>query len=257
MAWVKATFNGQRGAQEVWAEVDAEGRPVVAGGRVPLRYRGSAGEKIYSGGLDKLTLTPGQAPVELPPGEAAEPTGSSARPGGRPSGRASGFGSAGTRTAAQASAAKAHFQGVLEGIAPEAAVCFTDGACKGNPGPCGAGAVVKLPDGRLLEAYRALGIGTNNVGELTAIGLALDLLEQAAFPVDQPVRLFTDSQYAEGVLVKGWKAKANQELIASLKPRLKARKLQVSWLAGHVGIAENERADVLANQGVAESSRRR
>lgn len=256
MPWVKATFNGQRGNQEVWAEVDEAGRLVNAGGRVPIRYRGTAGEKIYSGGLDKLALIAGQAAIELPPGEAAPPSGGGASPG-RSSGRGSGFGSAGTRTAAQATAAKAHFQGVLDGIAPEAAVCFTDGACKGNPGPCGAGAVVKLPDGRVLESYKALGVGTNNVGELTAIGLALDLLDQAAFPADQPVRMFTDSQYAEGVLVKGWKAKANQEIIAALKPRLKARKLSLGWLAGHVGIAENERADVLANQGVAESSRRR
>ena len=259
MAWVKATFNGQRGQQEVWAQIDEAGKPVLASGRVPIRYRGSAGEKIYSGGLDKLALIPGQAPVELPPGEDSAPSGggAAARPAGRSSGRASGFGSAGTRTAAQAAAAKTHFQGVLEGIPAEAAVCFTDGSCKGNPGPCGAGAVVKLPDGRTVEAYKALGMGTNNIGELTAIGLALDLLDQAGFPADQPVRMFTDSQYAEGVLVKGWKAKANQEIIAGLKPRLKARKLTLGWLAGHVGIAENERADALAGQGMMESRGRR
>lgn len=250
MPWVEATFKDGK----VWAEVDTEGRLVERGGRVPVRYSPRAGATIYGAGASRVAPKAGSPAVDLPDGVSADEGGDS-KP--KASSRGSGFGSAGTRTAAQATAAKAHFQGVLDGIAPEAAVCFTDGACKGNPGPCGAGAVVKLPDGRVLESYKALGVGTNNVGELTAIGLALDLLDQAAFPADQPVRMFTDSQYAEGVLVKGWKAKANQEIIAALKPRLKARKLSLGWLAGHVGIAENERADVLANQGVAESSRRR
>jgi len=252
MPWVKATFNGQKGAQEVWAEVDEGGRPVVSGGRVPIRYRGSAGEKIYSGGADRLALKAGETPVELPPGEAAE-----ASTGGGRSGRGSGFGSAGTRTASQAAAAKSHFQGVLADISDDTVVCFTDGSCKGNPGPCGAGAVVKLPGGRLLEGYKALGMGTNNVGELTAVEIALDLMDQAGVEAGVPVRMFTDSQYAEGVLAKGWKAKANVELIGRVKPRLARRRVKLSWLAGHVGIPENERADALANQGMEESRRRR
>lgn len=255
MPWVKATFNGQKGPQDVWVEVDAAGQPVVQGGRVPLRYRGAAGEKIYSGGLDKLRLKAGESPIELPPGEAAEPGGGGG--GGGSGRRGSGFGSAGTRTAAQAAAAKTHFQGVLDGISPETTICFTDGACKGNPGPCGAGAVVKLPDGRLLEGYKALGMGTNNIGELTAVEIALDLLDQAGVEAGAPVRLFTDSQYAEGVLAKNWKANANREIIARIKPRLAARKVKLSWLAGHVGIAENERADALAGRGMEESRGRR
>lgn len=145
---------------------------------------------------------------------------------------------------------------MIASIPPEAARCFTDGACKGNPGPCGAGAVAILPDGRRLEAHKALGPnGTNNQGELTAIDMALDLLDQAGFPMGAPAFVFTDSQYAQGVLALGWKAKANFPLISSIKPRLTRRKATLIWLAGHVGIAENERADALANQGVAESMR--
>lgn len=249
MAWVKVKFDGQKGAQEVWAETGPDGRVVVVDGRVPIRYKGSAGEKIYSAGATRVAILPGE-PVDLPPGEAAE---APAAGGAKKSGRGSGFGSAGTRTNGQALAAKAHFSELIANLPPEMALCFTDGSCQGNPGPCGAGAVVKLPDGRLLEAYKALGEGTNNIGELTAIGMALDLLDQAAYPTTGPVRVFTDSQYAEGVLAKGWKAKANVALIAGIKPRLQQRKAQLQWLAGHVGIAENERADQLANQGVAES----
>lgn len=249
MAWLKVKFDGQKGAQEVWAEVDEAGRFVERSGRVPIRYKGAEGEKIYSGGRNRIYPVEGAAPEDLPAGVPAD-----ASVAGRPA-RGSGFGSAGSRTEAQAALAKAHFDSVLSEISPEAAVCFTDGACQGNPGPCGAGVVVKLPDGRRLEAYKALGMGTNNVGELTAVELALDLLDKAGHPREAPTWIFTDSQYALGVLAKGWKAQANVPLINRVRPRLSHRKAQLTWLAGHVGIVENERADELANQGVTESKR--
>src|SRR5690606_34207502 len=108
-----------------------------------------------------------------------------------------------------------------------------------------------LPDGRRGEASRSLGRATNNVGELVAIGLALDLLEEAGVPRETPVALFSDSSYANGVLTRGWKAKANTELIADLRAQLKRWPgVTVHWVAGHVGIADNERADELANRGV-------
>jgi ribonuclease HI len=140
---------------------------------------------------------------------------------------------------------------LLDSLPPETVRVFTDGACRGNPGPAGSGAVVLLPDGRCGEASRALGHATNNVGELTAIDLALDLLEGASVPESTPIALFTDSSYSNGVLTRGWKAKANRELIEGLRERLgRWPNLVVHWLAGHVGIPENERADVLANAGV-------
>ncbi len=127
---------------------------------------------------------------------------------------------------------------------------FTDGACKGNPGPAGAGAVVKLADGRVLEDSRSCGVATNNVGELTAIDMALDLLEGAGVDPQAGVALFTDSSYAIGVLQKGWKAKANRELILGLRARLKGWPgLSLNWVPGHSGVPENERADQLAVAG--------
>ena len=146
---------------------------------------------------------------------------------------------------------------LVRSFSADAAICFTDGACKGNPGPCGAGAVVRLPDGRRLEAHLALGLGTNNVGELTAIGLAVDLLNEVGFDQTGPVEILTDSKYSNGVLTLGWKAKANKELIASVKTKLSKRRVRIHWIAGHVGIDDNERADALANQGVDESRRMR
>ncbi len=131
---------------------------------------------------------------------------------------------------------------------------FTDGACSGNPGPAGSGCVVKLPDGRVLERHRALGEGTNNIAELVAIGMALEVLRDEGLDRQTPVAVFSDSSYCRGVLSQGWKAKANGVLIRKLKEAMAEwPNAELHWVAGHVGIAENERADALARKGVYES----
>ena len=133
---------------------------------------------------------------------------------------------------------------------------YTDGACRGNPGPAGSGAVVKMPDGTVHESHRALGQATNNVGELTAVELALDILDQQVVPGDSRIEIMTDSKYTHGLLMLGWKGKANQVLIRRIKGRVRNfPNLRIHWIAGHVGVPENERADALANMGVAESMR--
>ncbi len=246
MPWQPARFKGK----DVWIEVDERGLPKAAGGRVPMRYSKSEGAKIYRAALGNVERG-ADRPVELPAGISADAAGKSR--GGKRSKRGSGFGSAGTRSKAQANAARESATELLESLPADAAVCFTDGACKGNPGPAGAGCVVRMPDGTRHEDWRALGTGTNNIGELTAIGMAMDILEREGF--DGAVHVLTDSQYSKGVLVQGWKAKANKELIASVKDRILRRDVTVHWIAGHVGIPDNERADALANKGVDESRR--
>ena len=242
MMWVEAEFKGKT----VWAQVHAEGNLVVEGGRVPIRYSDKAGAKVYRAGQANLTRRP-VAPVALPDGISAD-----AAPAGRRAG-GSGFGTAGKRTQAQAAAARESAARLLQSFAPSSAVCFTDGACKGNPGPAGSGAVVKLPDGTVHEQFLALGVATNNVGELAAIGLALDVLDKAGFPTTERAEICTDSKYVFGLLELGWKAKSNADLVADLRDRLADRDVRLHWVAGHVGVPENERADELANQGVAKS----
>ena len=245
MAWVRVNFKGKR----VWAQVGVTGELVVEGGRVPIRYSDKPGAKVYNAGGSNISRIDGENPVELEAGVAAEP-----RPSAGNSSRGSGFGSAGRRTKAQEEAARKLTADQIAALPEGTHVCFTDGACKGNPGPAGSGAVVKLADGRVLEASRFLGVATNNVGELTAIGMAIDLLEEARVSRDEPVVIFTDSSYSRGVLTQGWKAKANKELIELTKIRLRAwSRLTVNWVAGHAGIPENERADELAGAAIEEA----
>ncbi len=259
MGWVRAEFRGQK----VWAEVDDAGQAKVVGGRRPIRYSDAAGAKLYGAGASSVRDSGG--PVQdLAPGTPAEPaSGESSKregatSGARTNGRGSGFGSAGTRTAGQAAAAADDARTRIAALPAETILAFTDGACKGNPGPAGSGLVVKLPDGRLIERHRALGQATNNVGELTAIGMALEVLAELDVPPRAPVAVFSDSDYAVKVLTLNWKAKANVELIAGIRSTLKARPgVKLHWVAGHVGIPENERADELAGRGVEESRGRR
>lgn len=246
MKWRRAKFKDG----SVFAQVDDAGDLVSDGGRVTIRYNAREGTKLYRAGVSRLELEPGEA-VELPDGvdaDAPEPAGAASK---TRASRASGFGSAGTRTQTQAAAAAVDARTRIASLPAETVIGYTDGACRGNPGPAGSGAVVILPDGRRAEASLALGRGTNNIAELTAIGLALDLLDEAGVPPRTPVAVFTDSSYVDGVLTKRWKAKANTELILDLRARLAKRPgVKLHWVAGHVGVEGNERADVLAGRGV-------
>jgi ribonuclease HI len=109
--------------------------------------------------------------------------------------------------------------------------------------------VVAVDGGKRRELGEYLGIGTNNIAELTAIDRALDLAGPDAGA--RHLRIHTDSSYAIGVLSKGWKAKANQELIARMRRRLAALPdVEFVKVAGHAGIPDNERCDELAREAI-------
>lgn len=242
MPWMAGRFKNK----DIWVETDSGGTPKAEKGRVAMRYSDKGGAKIYRASVGNVQLMKTTSPVELPAGASAD---DAKKRGGKKKG--SGFGSAGTRTAGQAALAKADAQAKLAALSPETHKIFTDGGCRGNPGPAGSGVRAELADGRVGEVARSLGRGTNNIAELTAIGIALDLLEEAEVAADASVAIFSDSDYVAGVLTRGWKAKKNTELILGLRARLKTRPgVEIVWVAGHAGIAGNERADALATRGV-------
>lgn len=127
-------------------------------------------------------------------------------------------------------------------------VIYTDGACSGNPGPAGIGVLIQRP-GEEIEISEFLGSGTNNIAELTAILRALETLN--ADECDTLIHLYTDSGWSLGVLVGGWKAKTNLELIASIKGKIvEFPKLELLKVKGHAGVTGNEEADALATMAI-------
>jgi len=134
---------------------------------------------------------------------------------------------------------------------------WTDGACSGNPGPGGWGALIR-ENGKTRELKGGEAATTNNRMELLAAISALESLPAGAI-----ADLYTDSQYVKGGItawMKNWKRNGwrtadkspvkNKELWQRLEAAAGAHKVNWHWLRGHVGHAENERADELAREGM-------
>lgn len=214
----------------VLARVDDQGELVQGqDGRVEIRYKPSDGRAYRAGARNLERLDDGDD--ALLPDDACAPA--AAADSGKPQ----------DKRDKKAAAAARHDQRTH---APGTIIVYADGACSGNPGPAGIGVVVQ-DGGVRRELSQYLGQGTNNIAELTAILEAARIIEQP----ERPVRIHTDSRYAIGVLSMGWKAKANQELVAQVKQALtRLRDLELIHVPGHAGVLLNERADVLAVQAV-------
>jgi ribonuclease HI len=223
MPWRRAVLRGT----QVLARCDERGELKAEGGRVEVRYKPQDG-KAYRAAPGNLVLD--AKPDILPDDHCAEA-------GPVDSAKSSG-GARGTKANVGTPQTNADL------------IAYTDGACSGNPGPAGLG-VVLLVRGERRELSEYLGTATNNIAELTAILRVAEGLE----PTSEPLVVHTDSQYAIGVLTKGWKPKANIELIADIKQKLKPFKgLSLVYVKGHAGIPLNERADQLAREAVATRS---
>ena len=135
---------------------------------------------------------------------------------------------------------------------------YTDGACSGNPGPGGWGAILVHGQNRK-ELYGGEFETTNNRMELRAAIEALNALKRPC-----NVDLYTDSVYVRDGITKwiegwqrnGWRTSAkkpvkNAELWPDLQAALKPHDIDWHWVKGHAGHPENERADELARQGMA------
>lgn len=141
---------------------------------------------------------------------------------------------------------------------------WTDGACSGNPGPGGWGALLKI-DGEKQEMHGGEASTTNNRMELMAAIMALESL-----PAGSALILHTDSQYVMKGLtewMKGWKRKGwknaagepvkNKDLWLRLDAAAANHKIDWRWVRGHNGDPGNERADALARKGCDEARPKR
>ncbi len=134
---------------------------------------------------------------------------------------------------------------------------FTDGACSGNPGPGGWGAILRY-NGVEKELSGGAAETTNNRMEMMAAIAALEALKRPA-----RVRLYTDSTYLKDGITKwihawkarGWKTASkkpvkNQDLWQRLEAAIEPHQVEWFWVKGHAGHPENERADELAREAI-------
>lgn len=141
----------------------------------------------------------------------------------------------------------------------ELVVIYADGACKGNPGPGGWGAWISM-GAHSKELCGGEPVTTNNRMELMAVIRALQALKRAC-----NVKVYTDSVYVQKGMtewIEGWKKRGwrtadkkpvkNDDLWQALDAIAQQHQIEWLWVKGHAGDAGNERADALANQGVAQ-----
>ena len=146
---------------------------------------------------------------------------------------------------------------MTEAITDAVVEIFSDGACRGNPGPGGWGALLRY-NGSEKELFGGEAATTNNRMELTAVIRALEALTRTS-----RVKVYTDSQYVQKGISewiaswkrRGWrtadkKAVKNEDLWRELDALAARHDIEWHWVKGHAGHPENERADELANRGI-------
>jgi ribonuclease HI len=180
---------------------------------VEIVYKAEPGAKTYRAAARNLTDPSGET-IDLAPGEPAAPKPKAA-------------------------------VGTIDTPA-DAIHVWTDGGANPNPGPAGIGVVIVDGESKK-ELSEFLGHGTNQIAELTAILRGLEEIGDRK----RPVVVYSDSAYSIGLLTQNWKAKANVELVARLRAMCQQfTDLRFVKVAGHAGIALNERVDQLAGAAI-------
>ena len=207
---------------KVWVAVDAKEIPVSKDGKILIKYQIKQDYEYW--------VNPGNVrPLDAPP----------VKPLQRNKG--------GSRNKKSGKGKEAKDSTLWDETEFKDKIClFTDGASSGNPGPSGIGVLMRYGE-HTKEISTFIGNSTNNIAELKAIEAGLSALKNT----DIPVRLFTDSKYAYGLLVLNWKAKKNQKLVEAVKKNMqKFQDLQIIKVKGHSGHPGNERADYLATSAI-------
>src|SRR3989339_935709 len=216
-SWKRMSFKGNK----VWAEIHADGTLKAENGTVRVKYNLNQ-DYEYKAKIEILF-----------PEDQAIPAGK------KTSSRAGSF----SKTPQNGILTP---ETVMDDLPDHCIKIYTDGASSGNPGPAGIGVVLIYGD-KKKEISSFIGSATNNIAELAAIKAGLEKLKR----FDLPVRIFSDSSYAVGLLTKGWKAKANQELVFEIRSLMKKfSDLAFIKVKGHSGIKENEVADFLATSAI-------
>lgn len=214
--WKRMMFKKNK----VWVAADNSGKPLVKNGKVLIKYQMKQEYEYWVHEKGVFPITPDR--------EATGPCDSNTATPVKP--------------ASDRKRPKEH-----DMPASGAIHVYTDGASSGNPGPAGIGVYIHYK-GKEKEISRYIGIATNNVAELEAIRAGLLALKSR----DKPVRVYTDSTYATGVLTLGWKIRKNIELVQRVKEIMnRFGNLTVIQVKGHAGDAGNELANRLAMRAAA------
>jgi ribonuclease HI len=217
--WKRMRFKKNK----VWVALDQAGNPDVQEGKVLIKYQLNQAHEYR---VHQSSLQPLAGPEQI---ESAEPAAAPEK-----------------QSPARSTPPRAVAGQPDEDQPPDAILIHTDGASSGNPGPSGIGVLMTYGPHEK-EISRFIGVATNNIAELEAIRIGLEAVKDRK----KPVRIFTDSSYAFGLLTKGWKAKKNPELVAEIRTLLTAfSDVRLYKVKGHAGDPGNERADALATGAI-------
>ncbi len=216
--WIRMWFK----TNKVWMAVDGSGNPITKNGKVLIKYQL---KQDYEYWVNRSNVRQLDSP----------PPGSSSRAKRKKRKRKMSTGEASPDSSCWKEAEV------------EGKICvFTDGAAAGNPGPAGIGVLLRYGKHKK-EISEYIGTATNNIAELKAILAGLTAVKDPS----KPVRLFTDSQYAFGLLVKNWKAHKNREIVDAIRKAMtRFKDLKIIKVKGHSGNEGNEMADRLATSAI-------
>ena len=151
-------------------------------------------------------------------------------------------------------------EGLLDNISTNTVVAFTDGSCKGSPGPCGAGSCIILSNIETVELKQPVSkLASILLGELVAIKIILDFIleEKTRCQIDS-IMIFSDSQTSVGILQLGWENKTHKKTSSDIQQIMNdllqaGTEVKIQWSPGQADIPGNETADRLAKETAKEA----